>query len=155
MFSKKKKKKKGLRRDPKAFSGRNHKFKRFLRPKTATFFSQKNTLGGKNKSGGEGAKTKIGGQCPPAGNAPGFGSLRVCFHKFCRSKYCQNFDCQNLSKLSVIKNCLTKTKKLLFFLNFFQFLSNYLKFISSFNYVSMKSCDSIFETSVNNNIIAT
>ena len=37
-------KKKGLRRNPKAFSGRNQKFKRFLWPKTATFSSQKPAL---------------------------------------------------------------------------------------------------------------
>ena len=36
--------KKGLRRNPKAFSGRNQKFKRFFRPKTATFSFQKPAL---------------------------------------------------------------------------------------------------------------
>ena len=34
-------KKKGLRRNPKAFSGRNHKFKRFFRPKTGDLQKQK------------------------------------------------------------------------------------------------------------------
>ena len=37
-------KKKGLRRNPKAFSGPNQKLKRFFRPKTATFSSQKPAL---------------------------------------------------------------------------------------------------------------
>ena len=37
-------KKKGLRRNPKVFSGRNQKFKRFFRPKTATFSSLKPAL---------------------------------------------------------------------------------------------------------------
>ena len=40
----KKKKEKGLRRNPKAFSGRNRKFKRFLRPKTVIFSSHKPAL---------------------------------------------------------------------------------------------------------------
>ena len=44
--------KKGLRRNPKAFSGRNHKFKRFFRPKTATSSSPKIPWGARNKSGG-------------------------------------------------------------------------------------------------------
>ena len=39
-----KQKKKGLRRNPKAFSGPNQKLKRFFRPKTATFSSQKPAL---------------------------------------------------------------------------------------------------------------
>ena len=37
-------KKKGLCRNPKAFSGRNQKFKRFFRPNTVTFSSQKPAL---------------------------------------------------------------------------------------------------------------
>ena len=36
--------KKGLRRNPKAFSGRNQKFKRFFRPKTVAFSSHKPAL---------------------------------------------------------------------------------------------------------------
>ena len=40
----KSKNKKGLRRNLKAFSGRNQKFKRFFRPKTVTFSSQKPAL---------------------------------------------------------------------------------------------------------------
>ena len=56
------KNKKGLRRNPKAFSGRNHKFKRFFRPKTATFSSPKNTGGARYKSGGQ--KRKLGGVAP-------------------------------------------------------------------------------------------
>ena len=43
------KKKKGVCRNPKAFSGRNHKFERFFRPKTVTFFSYKPAL--KSRSG--------------------------------------------------------------------------------------------------------
>ena len=35
------KKKKGLRRNPKAFSGRNQKFKRFFQPKTGDLQKQK------------------------------------------------------------------------------------------------------------------
>ena len=38
---KKKKEKKGLRRNPKAFSGRNHQFNRFLRPKTGDLKKKK------------------------------------------------------------------------------------------------------------------
>ena len=56
--------KKGLRRNPKTFSGRYHKFKRFFRPKTATFSSQKNTVEGKKQI--RGAKKKIALHCPPA-----------------------------------------------------------------------------------------
>ena len=75
---KKKRNKKGLRRNPKAFSGRNHKKRSspksegflwpksqiltFLCPKTPTSSSQKNTVGGKKKIGG---KTKIGGRALP------------------------------------------------------------------------------------------
>ena len=45
MISKKKKlKKKGFRRNPKAFSGRNHKFKRFFRPKAGDLQKQKKIL---------------------------------------------------------------------------------------------------------------
>ena len=56
-------KKKGLRRYPKAFSGRNHKFKRFFRPKTALFAPKKIPWGARNKSGGQ--KRKSGGNAPP------------------------------------------------------------------------------------------
>ena len=81
---------KGLRRNPKAFSGRNHKFsdqkqeKRsspkfegffwpksqiltFFPPKNTNFFLPKKYHGGQEKkSGGGEAKTKIGGAFPPA-----------------------------------------------------------------------------------------
>ena len=58
-------KKKGLHRNPKAFSARNHKFKRFFWPKPATFPSPKNTVGGLeiNREGGQ--KRKSGGALPP------------------------------------------------------------------------------------------
>ena len=69
VISKKREKKKGLRRNPKAFCGRNHKFKLLLWIKTATFSSQKNTVG-RGQEINQGAKTKIGGAMPPAGDAP-------------------------------------------------------------------------------------
>ena len=70
-----KKKKKGLRRNPKAFSGRNnHKFKRFFRPKTAAFSSQKNAVGVQeiNRGGGKNENRGEGGNAPhPAWDALG------------------------------------------------------------------------------------
>ena len=61
-------KKKGLRQNPKAFSGRNQKFKRFLRPKTVTFSSQKPALnsrwGGRLNLDGE-TLNLDGGTRPP------------------------------------------------------------------------------------------
>ena len=88
---------KGLRRNPKVFSGRNNKFsdqkqeKRsspkfegffwpksqiltFFPPQNTNFFLPKKYRGGQEKNrgggGGGGAKTKIGGHCPPC---PPFG----------------------------------------------------------------------------------
>ena len=65
-------KKKGLRRNREAFSGRNHKFKRFFRPKPATFFFPKNTVGGLeiNRGGGGGGQKRKSGSIAPAGDAP-------------------------------------------------------------------------------------
>ena len=61
--------KKGLRRNPKAFSGRNQKFKRFFRPKTVTFSSHKPAL--KSRWGDVqismgGRSISMGGRIPPS-----------------------------------------------------------------------------------------
>ena len=60
-------KKKGLRRNPKAFSGRNQKFKLFSGQKQQLFPPKKIPWGARNKSGR--AKTKIGGAMPPCSSA--------------------------------------------------------------------------------------
>ena len=54
--------KKKIRRNTKAFSGRNRKFYRFFRPKYQLLPPKKIPWGGRKKSGGH---------CPPAGDAPG------------------------------------------------------------------------------------
>ena len=74
--------KKGLRRNRKAFSGRNHKFKRFFRPKPTTFSSPKIPWGARNKSGGK--NENRGGIAPPAPPLATLPDQRVCFEIDCR-----------------------------------------------------------------------
>ena len=52
------KKKKGPRRNPKAFSGRNHKFKRFFSAKNSNFFLPKIYRGGQGINRGGGGKNE-------------------------------------------------------------------------------------------------
>ena len=58
------KKKKGLRRNPKAFSGRNHKFKRFFPATNSNLFLPKKYRGGQEINQG-GKNENLGGHCPP------------------------------------------------------------------------------------------